>query len=129
MLGWCWCYMVCYPKLQTTAVFCIRLDDYDDDMGRTDNGRHDIYSVREEHMPVKDPIELGSGRLYFKGTDEFVDVDAGNLIVAEEEAFTDDLKHISLSMEPITFECKAEFNRNWTLIKCVKCGIRAGYIS
>lgn len=73
-------------------------------------------------MPVKDPIELGSGRLYFKGTDESIEVNAGDLIYAEEEAFTDDLKHISLSMEPITFECKAEFNRNWTLIKCVKCG-------
>lgn len=74
-------------------------------------------------VPVKDStIELGTGHLYFKGVDEPIEVDAGNLITTEEEEWADEVKHISLNPEPFTFECDAEFNNNWTAVKCKECG-------
>ena len=74
-------------------------------------------------MPLKDRIELGSGRLYFKGVDEPVEVCAGDMIFTDEE-YADQVKYISLNPEPFTFECEAEFNRDWTLVECKECGYK-----
>lgn len=71
-------------------------------------------------MPVESNIELGSGHLYFNGADEPAEIRDAKIISDEEIA--DDGKHINLSTEPIEFECTAEFNRNWTLVKCCRCG-------
>lgn len=72
-------------------------------------------------MPVESNIELGSGRLYFNGEDEPIEVNAGD-IIRDEEEWADDVEHINLSTEPIEFECNAEFNRDWTLVRCCRCG-------
>ena len=72
-------------------------------------------------MPVENNIELGSGTLYFNGTDESVEVSSGSLTCAEEE-FADDTEYISMNTEAVEFECEADFNREWTLVKCCRCG-------
>ena len=72
-------------------------------------------------MPVESNIELGSGHLYFDGEDEPFELGDGQ-IVSEEDVFADDMSYISMNTEPIEFECTAEFNRDWTLVKCCRCG-------
>lgn len=71
-------------------------------------------------MPVKSNIELGSGRLYFAGLDEPVEISDAEVECRDEE-YAEDLKYINMSQEPFTLECTAEFNRNWTLVKCCRC--------
>ena len=71
-------------------------------------------------MPVESNIELGSGHLYFKGIDNPIPVEVGEFTT--EDAWADDTEYISMNTEPIEFECTAEFNRNWTLVKCCRCG-------
>lgn len=71
-------------------------------------------------MPVESNIELSNGHLYFSGMDEPAEI--RDAVIISEEEWADDVQHINMNTEPIEFECTAEFNRDWTLVKCCRCG-------
>ena len=73
-------------------------------------------------MPEKSNIELGSGTLYFNGSDEGIEVIGGELTYTEEEP-AEDVQRINRSFEPVEFECEMEYHpKDWTLVKCIDCG-------
>lgn len=76
-------------------------------------------------MPVKDSVELTDGKLYIlneDGSSDAVEIGEGELVYTEEEYFEDGESTISISAEPFTFEAECSINRDWTLVKCQKCG-------
>lgn len=80
-------------------------------------------------MPEKSNIELGSGTLYFNGSDEGIEVTGGELTYTDIEGidtpeyWENELRNIVWSTKPAEFECEMEYHpKDWTLVKCIDCG-------
>lgn len=75
-------------------------------------------------MPPKSNIELGSGRLYFKGLDESFEVH-GQEATDETEWYDDKEPYIKNVKEPIELTLNdIEAPRDWVLAECKYCGYR-----
>ena len=70
-------------------------------------------------MPPKNNIELGSGKIYFSGLDESIDISDANGYIE----FADDKEYIPKisDAKEATFEFDLSPSHEWTLVYCRVC--------